>query len=104
MTSPCTLAVDRLTRVLRQRRLRIERVHLAPAAAHEQRDHGGCAWLEMRRLRRVRIHADRGCGAGVVRSQQAVTIEQIREREPADAAARSEEEFTPVPEIPAAAV
>ncbi len=98
------LAVDRLARVLRQRRLRIERVHLTPAAAHEERDDGGRAWFEVRRFRRVWIDADRGSRAGIVRGQQIVAIEQIREGEAADAAARSEEEFTPVPEVPTAAV
>ena len=43
------LAVDRLAGVLRERGLRIERVHLAPAAAHEQRDHRGRTRREMRR-------------------------------------------------------
>ena len=64
------LAVDRLAGVLRQRRLRIERIHLAPAAAHEQRDDRGRARLEMRRLRRVRVHADRGGGARIGRRRR----------------------------------
>ena len=59
------LAVDRLAGVLRQRRLGIEGIHLAPAAAHEQRDDGGRARLEVRRLRRVRVDADGGRRAGI---------------------------------------
>ena len=53
------LPVNRLACVLRQRGLRVERIHLAPAAAHEQRDHGRRARLEMRRLGRVRVAAHR---------------------------------------------
>src|SRR5262245_34462769 len=99
------LAVDRLTGVLRQCRFRIERVHLAPAAAHEERNDGGRARFEVRRLRRVRIDPDwRGrariarCRRGLGR-QPLVAVQEVRERESADAAAGTEEKFTPVPEM-----
>src|SRR6185436_17803604 len=42
------LAVDRLARVFRERRLRIEGVHMTPAAAHEERNDGRRPWLEVR--------------------------------------------------------
>ena len=106
------LAVDRLAGVLRQCGLRVERIHLAPAPAHEQRDHGRRAGLEMRRLRArtgsrptaAAAQASAPAEPAVLRRQQTLLIQQIGEREPADAAARAEEKFPPVPEIPVASM
>src|SRR5262249_38524184 len=94
-------AIQRLTGVPGQRRLWIEGVDVADAAAHEQRDDRGRTRLEVRRLRRVRVDAARfafaRCRVQEVVGQQVVLIQQAGEREAADSASRAEQELTPRP-------
>jgi len=83
---------QRLAGVRNQGLLRIESVHMAGRAAHEQRDNGLGARLEVRLLGRVRIVADRSglatCRAGARgRAEETVLIQQISQRQSADSAA-----------------
>jgi hypothetical protein len=95
------LAVDRFAGVLGERGFWIPRVHLAGSAAHEQRNHGLRAGREVRRLGRVRIHAHRGSAAGGVDTggEQSLLLQQVRQRESADASAGSKQEIAAVPEM-----
>ena len=99
-------AVDRLTRILLQRGLGIERVHLAPAAAHEQRDDRRGAGAVVRRLWREGIHAGGRARTGIrLRGRQdVVATQQVGERESTDAATRLKQELAAIPEVLTAAV
>ena len=98
-------SVDRLAGVFRQRRFRIPRVHLARPAAHEQGNHRFRARREVRRLGRVRIDAHGSGPARIITGngrragQQSLLLEQVRQREPADASAGSKQEIAAVPEV-----
>src|SRR4029077_6170701 len=97
----CHFPVQRLSGVFHQRGLRIERVHVTDAAAHEQRNHRRRTRLEMRRLRCVRIEPGRlriarGRMDDVV-GQEPVLIQQVGQGDAADPAAGPEQELASRP-------
>ena len=95
------LAGQRLSGILGQRGLGVERIQMADAAAHEQRNHAGGARSEMRFAGRVRVVAP-GFGvagaAGLRRAQQSLLVQQIGQRQTADTAAGLKQEIASGPE------
>src|SRR5207245_10007366 len=86
---------ERHPMIFLERRFVLEGVDMADAAAHEQRNHGLRLRREVRRLRSVRrVHVfwRRAIGLDAGR-QQLVSIEQVEERQPADAHAGLHPEF-----------
>src|SRR5439155_12889466 len=82
--------------------LRIERVDVADASAHEQRNHRRGSRFEMRRFGCVGIEANRlglagGACVAAVGGQQFVLVQQICQRQSAHAAAGAKEKITPRP-------
>ena len=93
--------VEGLARVFRQRGLGIERVHLAHAAAHKQRDHRSGPRAEVRRFRREGVAGNGSVARGArlrFGVEQAVAVEKMRQSESRDPTAGAEQELSPVPE------
>ena len=91
------LALEGLSGVFPESWLRIEGVDLTDAAAHEERDNGSCARLEVGRPRCERV-ARYGSTAGFG-CQQSICGEQVRQRESGDATSGLEEKIATGPEV-----
>ena len=94
--------VERLARIFHQPLFVVPEIDGARPAGHEERDHRLGARLEVRRLDRIRIGPERRRRARIRRCgrcQQSLLIQQIRESEAADAAARPEQKLATRPEI-----
>src|SRR5262249_57015070 len=77
-----TFAFEQLPVELLERRLVVERIHLAHTAAHEQGNYGFRARLEMRSLRKIWGILHVGSGAGLFATwgaEQTVLRQQIRQ-------------------------